>query len=140
MKYIVVVTLVFLMHVSMATINAALVASGNTFTDIVNPIGTFKLQPSQSWLFNVENEAKGNQYFQSSATQQASSNFGFGDFVKALAIFITTFAFGIIAVPYTLTLLGLPLTLALPLSLPIYLLYGLGLAQFVGNRANKSME
>ena len=144
MKYLTVVTFIFLLHVSMATINAALVASGNKFTDIVDAVGMFKLQPSQSWFDNIETEAKEDQYFTSSALQGAS---GFGDFVqsaisvaKGIAKFVTLFAFGIVAVPYTLHLLGLPWVIATPLSLPIYLLYGLALAQFGSGRGTKTMD
>lgn len=144
MKYLAVVTLFFMLHVSMATINAALVASGGKFTDIVNPIGSAELQPSETWFSRVESKAKDDEYFTSQAFQGAS---GFGDFVQAaiatakgIAIFIGMFAFGIVAIPYTLHLLGLPWALAAPLSLPIYLLYGLAIAQFGSGRGTKIMD
>ena len=144
MKYLTVVTFIFLLHVSMATLNAALVASGNKFTDNVYAVGMFKLQPSQSWFDNVETEAKDDQYFTTTAFQGAS---GFGDFVQAaistakgIAKFVIMFGFGIVAIPYTFHLLGLPWVIATPLSLPIYLLYGLALAQFGSGRGTKTID
>lgn len=128
MKYVTIVMMIFMIHVSISAINAAEIFTGE------------QLQPSQGWLDDVKSETTDNEYFQSSAVQTASSNFGFGDFVKGLAIFVVMFAFGIVAVPYTFMQFGVPVDIALILSLPVYAIYGLAWAQITANRALKSMS
>ena len=129
MKYLEIVTMILLLNVSMAVINAA---------QFVN---AYALQPTDSWFSLVgKDNIKDDQYFQSSAVQNASSNFGFGDFVKGLALFLATLAFGIVAVPYTMTQFGMPTSIAVILSIPVYVSYTLAIAQFVSNRSAKGMS
>lgn len=128
MKYIEIVMMVLLLNVSMAVINAAQL------------VETYQLQPTQSWFDLVGKDTiKDDEYFQSSAVQSASSNFGFGDFVKGLAIFLATFAFGVVAVPFTLMQFGMTGSIAGLLSIPVYVSYALAIGQYVSNRSTKGM-
>lgn len=144
MKYLNLVIFVFILHVSIAVINAALVATGSSFSDLLSSNQFTTMQQSQTWLDSAQSEVQNDQYFTSPAFQGAS---GLGDYVQAaiatakgIAMFIGLLAFGIVAVPYTFMIFGVPLILAAPLSLPIYVLYGLALAQFTSGRATKGMD
>ena len=94
MKYLTVVTFIFLIHVSMATINAALLVTGGQFSDMFTSPLSAQMQPSQSWFNSVEVNAKDDSYYTNQAFQDAS----FGDFLqsalataKAIAKFVIGF-------------------------------------------------
>ena len=124
MKFIGIALIIFILNVSIATINAL-----GYFT-----VGA-QVQPQQSWLGQVNEQAvRDEEYFQNIATQDTSNAFGFGDFLKGLVLFVSTFAKGVIAPGYILTAFGVPTWLAVLLSLPIYPIYFLAIAQFVSNR------
>ena len=130
MKFIGIVMLIFMLNVALSLTNA---------------LGYFttgaQVQPQQAWMDQVNEQAiQDEEYFQNIATQDTSNAFGFGDFLKGLALFISTFAKGTIAPAYILTAFGVPTWLAILLSLPIYPIYLLGIAQFISNRGAKSME
>lgn len=129
MKYITIVTVLLLLQVSLATINAIQFTIG------------YQVQPYEEAFKQVKDDTIVNQeYFQSSATQDTSISFGFGDFVKGLFIFIKILTWGILAIPYTLTKFGLDTNLAIYISIPVYFMYGLGIAQFIANRSTKGMQ
>lgn len=129
MKFIELSYIVLLLNVAMAVINASGMVDG------------FQLSPAQNWFDAVgKDQLQDDQYFQSSAQQQSSTSFGFGDFVKGLALFLTTFALGIVVVPYTFIQFGLPAGFAALLSIPVYVSYAYAISQFVSNRSGKGME
>jgi hypothetical protein len=128
MKFLTVVMFIFMVNVAASAINSLEITVG------------YRIQPQQDWIDATKTNIEDDEYFQSAAVQDTSSNFGFGDFVKGFAIFITTFAKGVVAPAYLFARFGLDTQMAVILSAPIYLLYGLGIAQFVANRGAKSME
>ena len=129
MKFLEITIIILLLNVAIATINAS-----GMFPD-------YNLLPQQDWLNNIAlQSSQSQQYFQSTATQQVSSSFGFGDFVRGLIIFVETFAVGVIAPGYILHTLGMVSSLAFFVSLPIYPIYWLGITQMVSNRNTMFMN
>lgn len=123
-------TIIFLcINVAIAVINAAGIFPG------------FSILPQQQWINTlIGHSSQNEQYFQSAATQQVSSSFGFGDFIRGLIIFVETFAVGLAAPGYLMHAFGLNITLSLLLSLPIYPIYFTGIAQMISNRTTKYMD
>ena len=128
MKFLTVVMMVFFINISASLVNTIQIIEG------------YGIQPDQQWIDSTKTTISDKDYFQSSAVQETSTNFGFGDFVKGFALFVGTFAFGIVAVPYLMIQFGMDITIATIISVPIYILYGLGIAQFIANRGTKSMD
>lgn len=107
---------------------------------IVNGMGVFSpmLAPSNDLIGAVTaTTVSDSSYSQSQASQQQS--FGFGDFIKSLFFFVTGFAMTLIAMPLTFIQFGVPSWLAYVISTPIYAVYLFALAQWIGNRSEKSM-
>lgn len=126
MKYVTIVLFLMCMQVGVALLNA----TGLTPNFMM---------PHEEWWSNVDEESiKAKQY--AKGELDAEIDFGVGDFVKSLFIFFVTFAFGIIVVPYTLTLLGVPFAIATYLSMPVYIMYFLAFIQLAGNRTTSSMR
>lgn len=121
--------LIFMLNVSISMINA------------LGVVGTYSTQPQQQWINDVGEQAlQDEEYFQSVATQDVSTAFGFGDFLKGLVLFVTTFAVGVLAPAYILTAFGVPTAQAILWSLPFYPVYALALSQYISNRNTKSMD
>lgn len=107
---------------------------------ILNGMGIFApvLAPNSELINSVTSSTISNSsYTQSQASQQ--QNFGFGDFIKSLFLFVTTFAMTLIALPLTFIQFGVPNWLAYILSAPMYGVYLFALAQWIGNRSEKGM-
>lgn len=129
MKFLQITILILLLNVSIAVINISGMFPG------------FNILPQQDWLDSLTSQASQNQqYFQSTATQQVSSSFGFGDFVRGLILFVETFVIGIVAPGYIFHAFGMTALLALLISLPIYPIYILGIAQLISNRNTVFMD
>lgn len=125
MKYLSLVLFIFCLHISMSAINAVGFLHSNQ-------------QPLTNWFEQVDDSSLANaSYVQGTVN---TDSFGFGDFVKALFYFVLAFGFGIIAVPYTLAGFGLQAPFIYYFSLPIYILYLLAIAQFIGNRGTRGMS
>ena len=126
MKYFSLTLFFFLIHISLATVNAlGLIAT--------------PLQPQNDWFTTIDQDGLLNEsYIQGEVN--AGSEFDFGDFIKGFFYFITTLGLGIISVPYTLGLFGLKAPFIYYFSLPVYLLYLVGIAQFISNRGLKGMS
>jgi len=128
MKYLTIITLILLIHVSAAVVNAIQYTAG------------WSIQPYEEGFSEIEQESIENMnYLQSVATTDTTISFGFGDFVVGFLRFVGILAWGIVAVPYTLTKFGLDATLAVSFSIPVYFMYLLGIAQFIANRSTKGM-
>jgi len=116
-RYALFAIFIFCIHVSMALFNA-----GGIFHE--------SYMPHQEWMDNVdEDRLSDTEYVQGQIT--AEYTFGFGDFVKALWYFVTALGLGIVVVPYTLTQFGFALNLAVLISMPVYMIYFVALAEFV---------
>ena len=121
--------MMFLLNISVAITNAAGLFEGSS------------IQPQQGWLDEASAAAiKDEQYFQNVATQEVSTSFGFGDFLRGLWLFVKTFAKGVIAPYYILTKFGMPVIMAVPIASATYLIYIAAIAQFVANRGMKGMK
>lgn len=79
------------------------------------------------------------QYLRSDVATDVSTSFGFGDFIVGLKNFID-FVWRVLNVAATLEMFGLDPTLARLVSAPVFLLYGIGLAQFIAGRGTKGMR
>jgi len=125
MKYYEIVLFILCLHVGVA---------------IVNGTGIFHstMQHDEEW-FNRLMISTGEDYEQSQV-QTDSANWGIGDFVKGLAIFIWNFAVGIIIIPATLGSFGLSGVYIYPLSALIYSVYIAAIAQMVADRQMKGMS
>ena len=127
MKYYAIALLIFLINVSVAATNEM----GILYTEI---------HPQDDWFGNVDNNALANENYVQSSVSSTSTNFGFGEFAKGLWYFVKAIGLAIIGVPYVLAMFGLQSPYTYIFSLPIYLIYLVGIAQFVSNRALKTMS
>jgi len=107
----------------------------------VNAAGVFDetLQPHNGWLNKFTQENIKNQEYSSTGVQ-SEVNLGLGDYVKAFFYFLFALAAGVVAIPYTLNIFGIPWLYATIFSIPIYFVYIIGISQFIGNKNLKSME
>ena len=126
MKYATFVILIMCIHVSFAFVNA---------------VGVFPyyMSPHEEWWSNIDQATLEEQSYIKGEVE-LDYDFGIGDFVKGFFYFIYSFGFGIIVIPYTLSCFGLSYPWFLYLSMPVYLLYFLALAQLLANRATKYMR
>lgn len=125
MRYLAIVIFLLCVHVSAA---------------FVNSVGVFDhgLNPADEWFNEIDDQRlKDESYIQS----QVETDFwgGVGEFVKGLFYFIVTFAWGIIYVPYTLQGFGMVQPFIYYISIPVYALYFLAMAQLIANRSTKTM-
>ena len=107
---------------------------------IVNAMGLLQygITTDDTSFDNAKRQIESQQYFQSSAQTDTSVSFGFGDFVKGLGMLVDAVV-GIIIIPYLMHQFGMPISYAILFSIPLYLIYVLGYAQFVANRSLKVM-
>lgn len=125
MKVLVIASLLFLLNLSVV---------------VVDTLGlySFSVATQTDWqdeLSSVDNQ----QYLSNEVTEEVNTSLGFGDFVVALRIFID-FIWRVLNFGSTLIAFGMDGELANLLSIPVFLLYGLGVSQYIGNRGGKSME
>lgn len=108
---------------------------------IVNAAGGFyfTMQPQQQLFSSVQDNVNNGQYGESLAQTSALQN-DFGDFLEVFPTFVLTVVLSIVAVPYLLIQFGVPITLSLLISLPIYFVYVLGIIQFASNRGTEGMR
>ena len=119
--------LIFLMCFHVA---AALVNTGEDFS--------FTMTPATEWFGDVnESQLRNASYLLNDVTSQ---NLGFGDFVKGFFYFITTVVVRIVWVPYTMQSLGVPQLIAYYISLPVYMIYLLGIAEFIRGSGSETMR
>lgn len=85
-------------------------------------------------LIDTINTTVYNSTYTGSAVQQAANVQGFGDFITGIWIFTTIFFTGVF-IPYQIFVaFGINTTVALLFSIPIYLIYGIGIVQFISGR------
>lgn len=124
-KYYSLALFIFVLHVSMAVINAT---------------GVFPMakQPMSEWFDKVNDDQLANEEYVQSSVSSTSVWGTIADFVKGLFYFIVALGLGIIAVPYTLGIFGMVAPFTYYFSLPFYLIYLVALAQIIANRAGKN--
>jgi len=109
---------------------AAIVNTGEDFS--------FTMTPATEWFGDLNaTELRNASYLLNDVTSQ---NLGFGDFVKGFYYFITTLVVGIVWVPYTMQSLGVPQLIAYYISLPVYMIYLLGIAEFIRGSGSETMR
>ena len=97
-------------------------------------------QMQTGWNTDI-NQIKNDKYSDTSVSgSDTQVNFGFGDFVKGFWYFIKAVGYATVGVFFMYTNFGLPMVLAGLFSLPVYLIYGVALAQFLANRGMKNMS
>jgi hypothetical protein len=126
MKFFAIALFIFLLNISISVINTVDVL----YTEV---------QPQDEYITEVQNVAGTGSYSETGVTS-SSENFGFGDFVKAFWYFIKAVGMAIVGVYWLYTSFGLAPQLAILFSAPVYLLYIVGIAQFIGNRGMKNMS
>lgn len=125
MKILTIAMMVFLIQLSVVIVD-------------VLDIYKFNIATQTSWVDEVES-VENQQYLRSDVTTDVSTSFGFGDFIVGLRLFID-FIWRVLNISATFQLFGLDPVLSRFISAPVFILYGLGLAQFIGNRGTKGME
>ena len=128
MKYLTIVTFLLIIHVSAAIVNSAEYTAG------------YKFQPDEEAFKEIEQDViKEQSYLQNVAIEDTSVSFGFGDFFRGIWIFVKTVWWGVVAVNGTIVAFGIDSQIATYISIIIYFIYGIALAQFISNRASKGM-
>lgn len=126
MKYVTIVLFILCLQVAVAIIN------------VTGLTPSFML-PHDEWWGNIDKETlKAQQYAKGEVT--GGIDLGIGDIVKSIFVFFYVCGFGIIVVPYTFTLLGVPLAIGAYLSIPVYFMYFMAFIQIVGNRTTGAMR
>lgn len=126
MKYISIVILILCIHVSVALVNGL-----HVFPQY--------MLPHEKWWSNIDKTNLDQQTYIKGEVD-TDYDFGVGDLVKALWLFVYTFGFGVIVVPYTFVCMGLPVSFSLILSMPVYAAYALGWFQILSNRTTVNMR
>jgi len=126
MKYYAIALLVFLISVAAAFTNEL---------DLFND----KLNPQDDWFDNVDDAELAGQEYSQGTVSDTDINFGFGDFIKGLWYFIKSIGLAIVGVPYILAGFGLQAPFIYYVSIPVYLIYLIGIAQFISNRGIRNM-
>lgn len=118
MKFVTIAIILFLFQVVFGMVNA------------LGSFSTVQIQQESDWLA----ASMQSQSYSPSSEQAASTNFGFGDFVKGFLYFVDVFAQSLISVGYTLSCLGVPAIFIPFVTYPVYLMYALGISQYIANR------
>ena len=130
MKFITIAIFVLLLNVSMTLINEI---------DVFD--SAYEKAPAQEWIDDLDREElRDEEYIQQQIG--TGTTFDFGDVwrtIKSLFYFALVIVRGVVAIPYTLSQLGLSMKLALIISIPMYAAYMLGLAEWIGGRQTKGM-
>lgn len=127
MKLLTIAYFLFFLQISFALMNAT-----GVFVDSV--------APQNNWINSVsDNTVNASDY---SEDQIQSDNFvDLGlDTVRSLAAMTGNIAMSIISLPYTLQQLGVPNPFRTLISSAFYLIYIIGIAQFIGNRSTEGMK
>jgi hypothetical protein len=115
----------------------------NASIAIVNAAEQFdyEMTPQEEWFEDVDDaEVKDSNFFQNLFTDIAEAMAIFTGFVKGLFQFVQMIAGGVIAIPWMLGNMGVPSPYTYYFSLPIYMIYLLGLAQFMAGRSAPQMR
>ena len=134
MKFASIIAFILMVHISLSLVNAINVTNGNFLTSNINP--------ESSWLNRLSGaQLTNNTYTEIGITETA--NWGFWEYLnllKALGYFTLALVGGIIAVPTTFTAFGMPMLWASIISIPIYFIYFLAIAQLISNRGMRGMK
>lgn len=129
MKYVALATFLFFLNVSMAFVNAS---------------GLFVFQyanADEEWMGQVDEPELADESYATKNVQGESSDWGLlGDFVKGLWFFIKTFGMGVLNFGGMLSQFGLKYPFTWLLNLCVYVIYLLGLAQYIGNKNISTMS
>ena len=125
MKFFAIALFIFLLNISISIVNTVDIL----YTDVT---------PQDEYINEIQDVAGTGSYSETGVTS-SSDNFGFGDFINAFWYFIKAVGMAIVGVYWLYTSFGLSPALAILFSAPVYLLYIVGIAQFIGNRAMQSM-
>lgn len=129
MKYLAMVIFIFMIQVSASMVN------------YLSLEDSYSVTPHKEFLNSVNKTVvKEESYVQEAQVNEPSVFDSIVDVVKALWYFVKIFGWGIISVPYTLKSFGLDATLAYFVSAPVYMLYFLAIAQWLGDKQMKGME
>lgn len=136
MRYVSIALFLFSIQCSLAILNALMGPGG-----LAGVLATSQ-QPANDWVDSVNDKQLANEsYVQSSISASATStSFGFGDFIKGFYYFVKAVGLGVVAVPYTLSMLGLIAPFTYYFSAVVYFMYFLGIAQFIANRSMRGMN
>ena len=115
--------ILFLLSLSMGLLDA--MYDGST-----SPMSNYqKGDINQEWLDSVNNVSFKNSSYATSTLETGDTN-SFGNFRLGLSIFVSAFANATFSLPNFMAGFGVPMAIALLISLPIWLVYFVGLLQF----------
>jgi len=133
MKFITIFLMVLLINLSGSIINAI---------DKTDPLFYPTFQPDERLYKSTgvlkEAEIANQEYFQNAGIQNTQS-LTFGDYLFGFFKFVKIMFAGILMPFTTYKAFGVPENIAYLLSVPIYLMYLIGIYQFISNRATKGM-
>ena len=127
MRYIAIILFILCINVAIGVVNTM---------DFLNA----EQQENTQLTGQFKDAALQNAQYSGSQISDTATNFGFGDFLKAIGIFATTFAAGVVYVPSLLENFGITYPYSIYFSMPVYFIYLWGFVQFLANRAGKSMS
>lgn len=128
MKYLEIVVMLLLIHVSASFVGAL---------DIME----YSKNPNNEWLDDfTRSEWQNDSYIQSEVQSESDINFGFGDLIKGLYYFVKSFARGLIDLPHTLQMFGVPANISIILSFPLYIIYAIAIIQLLRGISTESMR
>ena len=126
MRYLLLALFIFCMSVSASIINAT-------------GFFTHQLPAQTDWFSDVNSAALDNQTYSQTTVQSSTTNFGFGDFTKGLYwLAIATFKASV-GLPWLLYQYGVTTPFNYFLSLVVWMIYLIGLADWIANRNTKGM-
>ena len=128
MKYMEIVVMLLLIHVAASFVGAM-------------GILEYSKNPNNEWLNEfTRSEWQNDSYVQSEVQSQSDVNFGFGDLIKGLYYFVSSFARGLIDLPHTLQMFGVPTNLSFILSFPLYIIYAIAIIQLLRGTSTETMR
>lgn len=130
MRLVTLVIFMFILHASVAIVNAS------------GMYGDYSKAPASAWLDSVSGNASTASYtaneFSDSGTASTWTDIIFA--IKGTFYFAISFLTCLAIVPYTFMMFGVPTATAIMVSIPFYMIYLLGIAQWMTDRSTEGMR
>lgn len=127
MKFLNFVMFVMMINISIAVVNASGILSTSH-------------QSNNEWINKVYDENLADASYVQGQVSSDSVSLGYGDFVRGLWQFVSTFSLGVVWMPFLYSQFGLSFPYTYYFTVPIWMIYSIALIQIVANRQFKSMS
>lgn len=121
MKFYTIAMLLLMLNVSMSIIN---------YVDVMSYQKTYQ----QEWVNEVGNIEYINQSYASSNIDADAETTAYGNFKKGASLFISTLFYATVGFPWMFRNFGLDWGLAILISVPIFVIYIVGILQFISKQ------